>query len=185
MSKADDALTTSANPTPTRRSILSQTARLAGAAVLGYATVEPAQALAVFSQMAHANENEHADLAEARRLVAALNAADDKISAASDAHDAEAEEAAEAERSELNDQLFALSAKLAKSPPRTRLDLVTLAEIAAYHVLWRRPCDSWEKVRARLDEEFCGDDRALLAVVLAVLWLADHREGAQLADLVS
>jgi hypothetical protein len=70
MSKADNGLTTSANPTPTRRSILSQTARLAGAAVLGYATVEPAQALAVFSQMAPANENEHADLAEARRLLA-------------------------------------------------------------------------------------------------------------------
>ena len=71
-----------------------------------------------------------------------------------------------------------------KADDATRLDLVTLAEIAAYHVLWRRPCDSWEKVRARLDEEFCGDDRALVALVLAVLWLADHREG-QLADLVS
>ena len=184
MSKADNGLTTSANPTPTRRSILSQSARLAGGALLGYATVEPAQALVVFSQMASANENEHADLAEARRLVAALNAADDKISAASEADDAEAEEAAEADRSELNDQLFALSAKLAKNPPRTPHDLIALAEIAGYRALWRRPCDSWENVRARLDEEY-GDDRALLAVVLAVLWLADHREGAQLADLVS
>jgi hypothetical protein len=184
MSKADDALTTSAKPTPTRRSILSQTARLAGAAVLGYATVEPAQALAVFSQMAPANENEHADLAEARRLVAALNAADDKISAASEADDAEAEKAAEAEHSELSSQLSDLSAKLAKSPPKTRHDLVALAEIAGYRALWRRPGDSWAKVRARLDEEY-GDDRAFLAVVLAVLWLANHREGAQLADLVS
>ena len=56
-------------------------------------------------------------------------------------------------------QLFALSAKLAKNPPRTRLDLVTLAEIAGYRALWRRPCDSWEKVRARLGEEY-GEDRA-------------------------
>ena len=103
-------------PTPTRRSILSQTARLAGAAVLGYATVEPAQALAVFSQMAPANENEHADLAEARRLVAALNAADDKISAASDAHDADAEEAAEAERSELGSQLSRLERQVSQEP---------------------------------------------------------------------
>jgi hypothetical protein len=35
MSKADDALTTSANPTPTRRSILSAGAQIAGAAVIG------------------------------------------------------------------------------------------------------------------------------------------------------
>ena len=33
MSKADDALTTSANPTPTRRNILSGGARIAGAAI--------------------------------------------------------------------------------------------------------------------------------------------------------
>ena len=184
MSKADDALTTSANPTPTRRSILSQTARLAGAAVLGYATLHPAEALATVSQMAAANENEHADLAEARRLVAALNAADDKISAASEAHDADAEEAAEAERAELDDQLAALSAKLAASPPRTQLDLVTLAEIAGYRMLWKRPRNGWDAVRERLSEGMCDDDRALLALTLAVLWLADHREG-QLADLVS
>jgi hypothetical protein len=81
-------------------------------------------------------------------------------------------------------QLFALSAKLAKNPPRTRLDLVTLAEIAGYRALWRRPCDSWEKVRARLCEEY-GEDRDFIAVVLAVLWLADNRESAELADLVS
>jgi hypothetical protein len=135
--------------------------------------------------MAPANENEHADLAEARRLVAALNAVDDKISAASEAHDAEAEEAAEAEHAKRGRQLSDLSAKLAKSPPKTRHDLVALAEIAGYRALWRRPCDNWAKVRARLEEEFCDDDRAFLAVVLAVIWLADHREGAQLVDLVS
>jgi predicted DNA-binding transcriptional regulator AlpA len=57
MSKADDGLTTSANPTPTRRGILSGTARLAGAAVLGYATLHPAEALAAVTHMAPANEN--------------------------------------------------------------------------------------------------------------------------------
>jgi class 3 adenylate cyclase len=120
MSKADHALITSANPTPTRRSILSRTARLAGAAVLGYATMHPAEVLAGVSQMAPTNEN--AELAEARRLIAALLAADDKISAASDAHDPAAEEAAEFERLELDCQLSDLSVKLAKGPPRTRLD---------------------------------------------------------------
>jgi hypothetical protein len=184
MSKADDGLTTSANPTPTRRSILSQTARLAGAAVLGYATIEPAQALAIFSQMA-SNENEHADLAEARRLVEALNAADDKISAASEARDAEAEEEAEAERDQLDGQLLDLSDKLSSKPPKTVLDLITLAEIAGYRALWKRPCDSWKAVQLRLDEELCSDDRAFLALVLAVLWLADHREAAEHSDLVS
>jgi hypothetical protein len=185
MSKADDGLTTSANPTPTRRGIPSGTTRLAGAAVLGYATLHPAEALAAVTHMAPANENKHADLTEARRLVAALNAADDKISAASDAHDSIAEEAAEAERSRLDDQLSDLSAKLAKSPPKTRLDLVTLAEIAGYRMLWKRPCNSWETVRERLSEGMCDDDRALLALTLSVLWLADHREAGNIADLVS
>jgi hypothetical protein len=68
--------------------------------------------------------------------------------------------------------------------PRTALDIVARAEIAGYHALWKRPCDSWGAVRARLDEEY-GEDRDLIALVLAVLWLADHREDAQLADLVS
>lgn len=185
MSKADDALTTSANPTPTRRSILSRTAGIAGAAVLGYATPHPAEALAAVSQMASAIENGQADLAEARRLVAALNAADDKISAASEALDTATEEAAEAERSDLDSQLSALSAKLAKSPPKTRLDLITLAEIAGYRVLWKRPCDSWEAVRERLGEDMSGDDRALLALTLSVLWLADRRAAGELADLAS
>jgi hypothetical protein len=69
MSKADDGLTTSANPTPTRRSILAGTARLAGAAVLGYPILHPSEALAAVTHMAPANENEHehADLAQARR----------------------------------------------------------------------------------------------------------------------
>jgi hypothetical protein len=52
-------------------------------------------------------------------------------------------------------------------------------------VLWKRPCDSWEAVRGRLSEGMCEDDRALLALTLSVLWLADHREAGELADLVS
>jgi hypothetical protein len=39
MSKADDALTTSAKPTPTRRSILSGGVRIAGAAIAGMAAI--------------------------------------------------------------------------------------------------------------------------------------------------
>jgi hypothetical protein len=31
----------------------------------------------------------------------------------------------------------------------------------------------------------CDDDRALLALTLAVLWLTDHREAGERADLVS
>jgi hypothetical protein len=185
MSKANDGLTTSASPTPTRRSVLSQTARLAGAAVLGYSTLYPAEALAAVSQMAPANENEHAALAEARRLVAALNAADEKIEAASAANDPSGEEAAEAERSALDRQLLALSRELAKEAPTTLLDLAALAEIAGFRALHRRPCNSWANVRLRLEEEFGHDDRAQLAVTLAVLWLVDHREACELANLVS
>jgi hypothetical protein len=94
MSKADDALTTSAKPTATRRSVLSQGAGLAGAAVVGYAGLLPIHALAAISQpMPPANDNELADLAESRQLIAALIANDTEISAAEEAGDTERAEA--------------------------------------------------------------------------------------------
>jgi len=114
MPKADHALTTYPTVTPTRRSVLSQTAR---PAVLGCATIPPADALAIVSRMGTANE--HADLAEARRLIAALIAADNKVAAADGAGDAEGAEAAEADYGKLYKSFLAFADTPRIKAPRT------------------------------------------------------------------
>ena len=68
MSKADDALTTSTNATPTRRSILSGGTRIAGAAIGGMAAIPSLQALAAIqAQPLAVSENATKNLAEVRR----------------------------------------------------------------------------------------------------------------------
>ena len=86
MSKADDALTTFANPTLTRRSILSGGARIASAAIAGMAAIPSLQALAAIpAQPFPVNENAQKTLAETRRLIAAIISIEDRIDRARDA----------------------------------------------------------------------------------------------------
>ncbi len=156
MSKADDAITTSADPTPTRRNILSGGARIAGAAIAGMAAIPSLQALAAIPvQPLPVNENATKNLADVRRLIAALVAIDERISAAEEAMDAARVKKLEGKHRRVYRKLRKLQTALESAPPRNSVDIVARAELVDYEFLHGKPRADWNVLNAALENEHC------------------------------
>jgi hypothetical protein len=180
MSKADDAITTSAKPTPTRRSVLSGGVRIAGAAIAGMAAIPSVQALAAIpAQTLPVSENAHKNLAEVRRLVAALIRIDGRIGEADEAHDDVRLEKLEGKHRRIYRKLCKLQTAIESEPPRCWVDFVTRAELVGYEVLHGKPRTDWDSLRAGLETEYYPYERAKVGLALAVLWLADRSASEQ------
>jgi hypothetical protein len=180
MSKADDAITTSAIPTPTRRNILSGGARIAGAAIAGMAAIPSLQALAAIpAQSLPVRENAHKNLAEVRRLIAALVAIDERISAAEQVDDVLRVKRLEGKHRRVYRKLRKLQTALESAPPQSPVDIVTRAELVGYEYLYGKPRADWDTLSAVLENAHCPYERAKAGLALAVLWLADHPSSEQ------
>ena len=171
MPKADDAIITSANPTPTRRNILSGGVRIAGAAIAGLAAIPSVQALAAIPvQPLPVNENAQKTLAETRRLIAAMIRIEERIGEADRAHD-------ELRQKKLEGKLGRVGRKLDKlrkalPPPRCWLDIVIRAEIAGFMLVWDKPRSNWRAMLDKAENNPSVGDPAMGELAMAVLYLA-------------
>ena len=173
MPKADDALTTSPNPTPTRRSILAGGARVAGAAIAGMAAIPSLQALAAIPvQPLPVNENAQKNLAEVRRLIAALIRIDGRIGEAERAPRGRARRSSKANTG-ASIATSQTPNELEGEPPRCWVDIVMRAEIVGYEFLNGEPRADWDASGGARSRAFpFGTGEGSLA--FAVLWLGDR-----------
>ena len=161
---------------------LSRRSLISGAAVAALAALPPLEALAALpgGVSQHASKESLGELAEVRRLIAALVRIEDRISAAENANDAHRAEKLEGKHRRVYRKLRKLQTALESRPPRCGVDLVTRAELVGYEYLHGKPRADWNQLRAVLDEsEYCDYDRAKVGLALAVLWLADHSASEQ------
>jgi hypothetical protein len=178
MSKADNGLTTSANPTPTRRSILSGGVRIAGAAIAGMTAIPSLQALAAIpGQSLPVNENAQKTLAETRRLIAAMIGIEERIGEADRAHD-------QLRQKKLEGKLRRVARKLDKlqkalPPPQCWLDIVIRAEIAGYMLVWDKPRTHWQALLDKAENNPSTGNPGMEELAVAVLYLAARRASEQ------
>jgi hypothetical protein len=158
---------------------LSRRSLLGSAAVVGIAGLSPMEVLAAIPDEIPAGTSSKAlrDLAEVRRLIAALAAIDDNISAAEDADDAERVDSLEADHRRVYREFRDHQNEIESIPPRCWVDVITRAEFAGYEYLHGKAPADWDGMLSTIDIEFCEFMRAKAGLALAVLWLADRKGG--------
>jgi hypothetical protein len=125
------------------------------------------------------SENATKDLAEVRRLIAALVAIDERISAAEEVSDALRVKKLEGKHRRVYRKLRKLQTALESKPPQSSVDIVTRAELVGYEFLHGKPRADWDGISAVLESQHCPYERAKAGLALAVLWLADRNASEQ------
>jgi hypothetical protein len=149
------------------------------AVTAGIAAVSPAQILASLkAEASPANENHHADLVEARRLIGQLIAIDTQMSAAEEAHDTELAAQLEEQHSEAHEQFVKFADAVLQKAARTWHDIVARAELAGYMMIWNKPRSDWPALVELVESDPSSNEREPLGLVAAVLYLA-ARDGGQ------
>ncbi len=115
------------------------------------------------------------DLAQAKRLIAALIANDNAISAAEEAGDKKRHRALERQHRTLHRQFEEFAERVHGEPPSTWLDIVIRAEIAGYMVSWDRPRTDWDEMLGRAEDDSSAADPGMKELAMAVLYLAERR----------
>jgi len=149
---------------------------LSSASLAVIAASPPLEVLAALpgNPSAEASSKAFDNLAEAKRLIAALIASDEQISAAEDANDKKRHRALERRNRTLYREFRDFADRVQEEPPTTWLDIVVRAEIAGYSIAWDRPRTDWDDMLAEAEDDgTCYDGVNELA--MAVLYLAERR----------
>lgn len=117
-------------------------------------------------------------IAEARRLVSEVIAADIEMAEAERAKDSAREGLALERYNAAFENIGNFADELRQTPPRTWVDIIALAELAGCLHLWDKSRGNWDDLQAGIDGIFDYEERTNAALAVAVLYLAD-REGGQ------
>jgi len=160
---------------------LSRRSLIGGAAVAALAALPPLEALAALPSgvSKHASKESLGELAEARRLVGALIANDDAITAAERADDEGRAKTLEGEHGPLYCEFLDFADRVHRKQPQTWLDIVIRAEIAGYMIAWDRPRTNWEAMREEAENDPSEDYPGMKELAMAVLYLAARSQPEQ------
>jgi len=111
------------------------------------------------------------DLAEAKRLVAALIANDNGISAAEQAGDKKQARALERQNRTLSREFADFADRVRGEPPSTWLDIVIRAELVGYMISWSKPRTDWDEMLEWAEDNGDSYD-GMHELAMAVIYLA-------------
>jgi hypothetical protein len=118
------------------------------------------------------------DLAEAKRLIAALIANDNAITAAEEAGDKKQARTLEKQHRAIYRDFMDFSDRVHNEPPSTWLDIVIRAEIAGYMISWNKPRIDWDEMLEWAEDNGDSYD-GMHELVVAVLYLAARSASEQ------
>jgi hypothetical protein len=156
---------------------------LRSAFLTSIAAMAPMEALAAMPGNVPSGTSSKAlsELAEARRLIAALIRIDGRISAAEQGRDARRAEKLEGNHRRVYRKLQKLRTALESEPPRCWLDIVIRAEIAGYMLVWDKPRTNWQAMLDKVANNPSAGDPGMDELAVAVLYLAAR--GAEQPDM--
>jgi hypothetical protein len=145
------------------------------------AAIAPMEALAAMPGNVPSGTSSKAlsELAEARRLIAALIRIDGRIAVADKAWDDRCQEKLEGKHRRVYRKLQKLRTACESEPTRCWLDIVTRAEIAGYMLVWDKPRTDWDTLLEQADNDGSANYSGMKELVVAVLYLAARNASEQ------